>query len=324
MIDYAPLYRALAGTPAARWLDSLPEKVERAFQRNAHGDLPRWREVIERLPRVRASRIDLNADSVTIGAAGDVDTALCGRIDALLRELHPWRKGPYTVHGIHIDTEWRSDWKWNRLRRHIASLENRLVLDVGCGNGYHGWRMAGEGARLVVGIDPILLSVMQFHAIRRFAGDFPVYVLPLCIEEVPPGLHAFDTVFSMGVFHHRRSPMDHLYELRGCLRPGGELVLETLVIEGGPGQLLVPEHRYAKMRNVWFIPSCETLMGWLKRCGYHNIRLIDVSKTTTDEQRSTGWMRFQSLADFLDPENPDLTCEGYPAPRRAVFIADSP
>ena len=56
----------------------------------------------------------------------------------------------------------------------------------------------------------------------------------------------------MGVLYHRRSPIDHLLELKGCLQTGGELVLETLVIDGGLGEVLVPENRYAKMRNVWF------------------------------------------------------------------------
>jgi tRNA (mo5U34)-methyltransferase len=125
------------------------------------------------------------------------------------------------------------------------------------------------------------------------------------------------------VLYHRRSPLDHLLDLKGCLRPGGELVLETLVIEGGAGQVLVPEDRYARMRNVWFIPSCPTLAGWLKRCGYRNVRLIDVAKTTPEEQRSTDWMRFQSLPDFLDPDHPELTVEGLPAPRRAIFLAES-
>jgi tRNA (mo5U34)-methyltransferase len=166
--------------------------------------------------------------------------------------------------------------------------------------------------------------VAQFLAVRHFAGVYPVHVLPVGIDDVPPNLRVFDTVFSMGVLYHRRSPLDHLLELKACLRQGGELVLETLVIEGGAGQVLGPEDRYAQMRNVWFIPSVLMLEGWLKRCGYKNIRLVDVCKTTTGEQRSTDWMHFQSLQDFLDPRDPNRTVEGLPAPRRAIFLADSP
>ena len=173
----------------------------------------------------------------------------------------------------------------------------------------------------VLGIDPSPRFVMQFEAMRHYAGALPADVLPLGIEQLPPGLAAFDTVFSMGVFYHRRSPFDHLRELRALLRPGGQLVLETLVIEGGAGQVLVPEGRYAKMPNVWFLPSAAALVSWLRKAGFATPRVIHIAPTTTDEQRRTPWMHFESLADFLDPLNPVQTCEGHPAPRRAIVLA---
>ena len=129
-----------------------------------------------------------------------------------------------------------------------------MVLDVGCGNGYHCWRMLGAGAKMVVGIDPMMLNVMQFQLIRKLYGEAPVYVLPMGIEDMPYGLKAFDTVFSMGVLYHRRSPIDHLMELRDCLKPGGELVLETLVIDGGLGQVLLPEDRTPECAMSGFCP----------------------------------------------------------------------
>ncbi|MGX2039118.1 tRNA 5-methoxyuridine(34)/uridine 5-oxyacetic acid(34) synthase CmoB [Methylocaldum sp. MU1018] len=319
---YAGLFSGLRPPSLRAWLERLPPRLEAVFASGRHGDWPVWRAALDCLPAVKASEVRLNADSILIdGECGEEERR---RIESLLRRLHPWRKGPYTLYGVHIDTEWRSDLKWRRLKDHIQPLGGRTVLDVGCGNGYHAWRMAGCGAEWVIGIDPTLLSVAQFLAVKHFAGDFPVYVLPLGIEDVPPNLRAFDTVFSMGVLYHRRSPFDHLLELKSCLRPGGELVLETLVVEGESGQVLVPEDRYAQMRNVWFIPSSATLLSWLRRCGYRNGRVIDVTRTTGDEQRSTDWMRFQSLPDFLDPVNPELTIEGLPAPVRAVFIAESP
>lgn len=185
-----------------------------------------------------------------------------------LKQLMPWRKGPYHLQGVDIDTEWRSDFKWQRIQPHIQPLQGKTVLDVGCGNGYHSWRMHGMGAELVIGIDPSALFVMQFTAVKHFIGERNVFVLPLGIEDMPDNLCAFDTVFSMGVFYHRRSPLDHLYQLRNCLKPGGELVLETLVIEGDENQVLMPQDRYAQMRNVWFIPSAAAMLKWLTRCGY--------------------------------------------------------
>ncbi len=324
MIDYTRLYAALAQRGLQAWLDRLPEQLTKTRTLSRHGDFNKWQAVLHLLPRIKASSIDLTADSVRIGGDGDCDEAMRQDIERALRQLHPWRKGPYTVHGIQIDSEWRSDLKWRRLRDYIQPLTGRTVLDVGSGNGYHCWRMSGAGADLVIGIDPTALSIVQFNAIRHFSGEPPVYVLPLGIEDMPPGLGAFDSVFSMGVLYHRRSPIDHLLELRGLLRSGGELILETLVIDGALGQVLVPEDRYAQMPNVWFIPSCPTLMAWMKRCAYRNVRLIDSVRTLPEEQRSTDWMSFQSLTDFLDPENPELTREGLPAPRRAILLAHAP
>jgi tRNA (mo5U34)-methyltransferase len=288
---YAGLLEGFREPGLQPWGECLPAQLRRAFAAGRHGDWPRWREVLRRLPRIEPTRVDLNAGAPSVeGPCREHERAVA---ETLLRELHPWRKGPYRLHGIHIDSEWRSDLKWRRLADHLRPLRDAQVLDVGCGNGYHAWRMIGAGARRVVGIDPSLLGVAQFLAVKHFLGHWPVYVLPLGIDDVPPQLRAFDTVFSMGVLYHRRSPLDHLLELRGCLRPGGELVLETLVIEGGADEALVPEDRYAQMRNVWFIPSCLALEGWLKRCGYRRVQLIEVTQTTPEEQRSTDWMRFQ-------------------------------
>ena len=306
-----------------RWLEVLPEQLRVALDEKNHGDLKKWKAILEQLPALEASKLEFG-NAVCIGESGDCNSETRAAIESLLKEFHPWRKGPFDVHGIHIDTEWRSDWKWDRLKDHIQPLSDRVVLDVGCGNGYHCWRMLGAGAKLVIGIDPTLLFVMQYLAIRQFTGEQPVYVLPFGIEAMPENIKAFDSVFSMGILYHRRSPFDHLMELKNCLRSEGELILETLVIEGGPNEVLVPEGRYAKMNNVWFIPSCATLEHWLKRCGFVDIKLVDVSKTTTEEQRSTEWMRFESLRDYLNKEDSGLTVEGLPAPTRAVFTATCP
>ncbi len=184
--------------------------------------------------------------------------------------------------------------------------------------------MLGAGAAEVIGIDPTPLFVLQFRAIQRYLQQPGIHVLPLAMQDVPPGLRAFDTVFSMGILYHRRSPLDHLLDLRDSLRPGGELVLETLVIDGGEGTTLVPSGRYARMGNVWFLPSPATLLTWLRKLKFREARVVDVSVTSTDEQRATDWMRFHSLAEFLDPADRSRTVEGYPAPRRAVVIAKAP
>ncbi len=324
MTDYAPLYAHMQETLLAGWLEQLPAQVATALDDGQHGRLAEWRTILSNLPTVIPSQINLQ-DGVIVGKSAELASETTVQMETLLRQLCPWRKGPFHLFGLHIDTEWRSDWKWDRLKDGIAPLNGRLVLDVGCGNGYHCWRMAGSGARLVIGLDPYLLYVAQYQAVRHFIGEAaPAYVLPLGIEALPENLAAFDTVFSMGVLYHRRSPLDHLLTLRNALRPGGELVLETLIIEGEAGQVLVPEGRYAQMRNVWFIPTVPTLLGWLRKCGFQCEKLLDVTPTTVQEQRSTDWMTFKSLPDFLDTENQSLTIEGYPAPQRAIVTALAP
>lgn len=318
LFDFTELKSSLHNNGLAGLDGLLPENFLALIR---HGDFPGWKQVLDALPDLPVDEVDISS-RVSIGTAGQCSDSERSELKKLLLGLQPWRKGPYNLFGLELDTEWRSDWKWDRLVTHIAPLSGRKVLDVGCGNGYHCWRMAGAGARLVIGIDPHLLFNMQYWAIRHFLRNPPVYVLPLALEDLPEKLQVFDTVFSMGVLYHRRSPIDHLYALKDCLRQGGELVLETLVIEGEEGVTLLPQERYARMPNVWFLPSCATLESWLLKSGFKNIRLVDTGFTSIEEQRSTEWMTFESLPEALDKENPALTIEGLPAPKRAIFIAE--
>ncbi|MBK1880071.1 tRNA 5-methoxyuridine(34)/uridine 5-oxyacetic acid(34) synthase CmoB [Pelagicoccus mobilis] len=328
---YDDLHQLLASTDLHPWIEPLQKTVEPAILQSNNGHLDKWLNAIEALPNAGAVGGCLSADNyslttpaIQIGQPQDLDTEQQASLPDTLHNFRPWRKGPFDFFGTHIDTEWRSDLKWDRLVEGISPLEDRLVLDIGCGSGYHCWRMAGEGAKLALGTDPFLLYVMQYLAVRKYLTAPPVWVLPFGIEGLPPAIPAFDTVFSMGILYHRRSPFDHLYELRNYLRPGGELVLETIIVDGPPGYSLVPDQYYAKMKNVWFIPTVDTLVQWVTRCRFRNIKVIDVSTTTFDEQRSTEWMIFESLKDFLDPNDPSKTIEGYPAPKRAVITAKAP
>ena len=320
MIDYQPFLTLLKDTELADWLDVLPAQIERGLDKKRYGDLKRWEDVLNNLPDFSVNAISLDQASVSV-AGPTLDDEQQQALKTQLQGLHPWRKGPFNLFGVEIDTEWHSDWKWDRLAEHIEPLTGRTVLDVGCGSGYHCWRMRGAGAELVIGIDPTPLFITQFFSLQKYIQDPHVTVLPMGIEHLPAKLQAFDTTFSMGVLYHRRSPFDHLIELRDSLRPGGELVLETLVIDGKDGEVLVPTGRYARMGNVWFLPSSATLQSWLTKVGFIDIKLIDESVTSLKEQRSTEWMTFYSLEQFLDPEDHSKTIEGYPAPKRAVFSA---
>ena len=328
MIDYQPFLAQLAQDTESKtlqqWLPAIPAQIERGLSEQRYGDLPRWKEALASLPDWPLKNYALDQAAISLETETPLDSQQLDTLKQQLKGLHPWRKGPFNFFGVEIDTEWHSDWKWDRLKDHITPLTGRKVLDIGCGSGYHCWRMRGAGAELVIGIDPTPLFIVQFFSLQKYIQDPAVTVLPMGIEHLPEKLRYFDTVFSMGVLYHRRSPFDHLIELRDTLKSGGELVLETLVIEGDIGEVLVPSGRYAKMGNVWFLPSCATLEVWLQKVGFKDINIVDINTTSTAEQRSTEWMTFHSLEQFLDPEDQTKTIEGYPAPKRAIFTAKAP
>ncbi|MFD2302154.1 tRNA 5-methoxyuridine(34)/uridine 5-oxyacetic acid(34) synthase CmoB [Roseibacillus ishigakijimensis] len=315
--DFAGVWRELEAMGQGEWGKELRARVRRQYSGEGHGDLPRWQAALAELAAFTGSGYEVRGEELHFLTGGRAE-----ELKEVLMKLSPWRKGPFWFGEQFVDTEWRSDWKWQRVREGIAPLAGRRILDVGCGNGYHLWRMLGEGARLALGIDPSILFGCQFLAGRHFAGaKVPAAVLPLGIEEVPARLACFDTTFSMGVLYHRKSPVEHLEALRDTLRPEGELVLETLVVEGDESTVLLPQGRYAQMRNVWFLPSAPLLARMMARVGLREIEVVDLTATTVEEQRSTEWMRFQSLPDFLDPEDSRRTREGYPGPLRATLRA---
>jgi len=335
------LIRFSTGTALEPWQDALHDAVLSREKQLVHGSLPTWQAGLDALPELPIVRVDLEHEA-GVAALTEQDVLAdeqqratneseephtytlsdaASQLEPALKQLMPWRKGPFRIAHVHIDTEWRSDWKWNRLSPHISPLKNRTVLDVGCGNGYHLWRMRAQGAKTVFGIDPSMLFNMQFEAVQRYIQDDNVFTLPLTMDTLPQGMQLFDTVFSMGVLYHRKDPHAHLRELGGALRPGGELVLETLVCLGEEPTALDIEDRYARMRNVWQLPSVPLLAKWLTDAGFESVRCVSVDITSRLEQRQTEWMPYESLTESLNQEDMSLTVEGLPRPRRVVMIA---
>jgi tRNA (mo5U34)-methyltransferase len=300
MFDFDALAACLDSLGLAHWTEEFVPLLRDRLTGAGHGDWQRWHAAVEALPAARGDQ---------------------ARLRELLMELHPWRKGPLQLDNIHIDTEWRSDWKWARVLDALDPLDGRKVLDVGSGNGYYALEMRKAGAAAVLGVDPTLLFAMQFLAINVFAGDPAVFILPCRLEETPPANKVFDTTFSMGVLYHQRDPLAHLAHLRSTLRAGGQLVLETLFLPGDDLRAATPDGRYARMRNVWLLPTVPQLLAWLQAAGYAGLEVVDTTITTMQEQRSTKWMTFESLREALDPDDAGRTIEGWPAPRRVVVTA---
>lgn len=298
------------------WLDALVLRHQGVIDaRLKHGDLPRWSKALAAIPTCDGTP-HLGRE---VGLTTIADDAVLPLTEAL-KGLMPWRKGPFRFGSVFVDTEWRSDLKWDRIAN-VLDLRGHRVLDVGSGSGYHLWRMLEAGAREVLGIDPSLLFHCQFAAVKGLIGEHRAASLPVTLEQFDPGQLQFDSVFSMGVLYHRKDPMIHLEQLKSMLAPGGQLLVETLVVEGDAETCLVPPDRYARMNNVWFLPSIAHLTRWLTRVGFNHVELVDVSTTTLDEQRKTDWMQFESFEFALDPDNPSCTVEGLPRPRRAALLA---
>ena len=303
----------------------LISKLNYKYANPGHGSYVEWQQILESLPGISPSFVDLDQAAPVIGRNSDCTIHQSEALKQGLMSLSPWRKGPFNVFGILIDAEWRSDWKWSRILPYLGGLNGKSILDIGCGNGYYTLRMQGTGAAFVLGIDPVWKYAFQYSALQKYLPEpHLAFVLPFRLEEFTGLLSGFDTAFSMGVLYHQRYPRKHLDQVYSLLRAGGQLLLETLIIESSVADAFTPDGRYANMRNVWMIPSYKLVSAWLKASGFIRIRLVDKTMTTVQEQRQTEWMTGYSLADALNPDNHHQTVEGYAAPLRACIIAEKP
>jgi tRNA (mo5U34)-methyltransferase len=298
-------------------------RKKREFLDQSKGNFLKFSKVFEKIQCHDPSVIDLENRVVTIGAPDDLEPEELKALYQSLDQLCPWRKGPFSFFGIKVDSEWQSWMKWERIFPHIKNLKGRRILDIGSSNGYYMFRAAAHNPLIVLGLEPQSYFYFQYLAIQKFLKQDNVFCLPIPHDELPKMGDYFDTVFCMGVLYHRPSPVEMLREIHDSMKKGGELVLENLILETRENFCLFPKDRYAKMRNVYFIPDLLAMESWLLRAGFTNIRCVDIAKTSVEEQRKTRWIQTESLKNFLDPHDPDKTVEGYPAPVRAIFMAEA-
>ena len=294
---------------------------------NLHTDIPitpnteRWLKAFEQLPDLtihhRSFENAVECNFKEEGSSREAD------LEAGLKALYPWRKGPFNLGSITIDAEWQSNLKWDRLKDELPELKNKKVLDIGCNSGYYMYRIAHYNPKLVLGVDPSYLFYFQFKALNKYYQRDNLHFLPIGMEELTPLKACFDVVFCMGILYHRKAPIDTFREIKELMTKKSTLFMETLVIEGEGNYCLSPVDRYAKMRNVYFLPTIPCLIKWMEKYKFSNIQVLNTVKTTIDEQRKTEWtIDRESLEDFLDPDDPQKTVEGYPAPIRVMIRAE--
>jgi tRNA (mo5U34)-methyltransferase len=280
----------------------------------------RFREPFESLSQIKAAHVDFSGDRIVIGKREELSPADLAKVDKAMRAFMPWRKGPFQLFGIDIDAEWRSERKWNRLRPVLPDLRDKVIADIGCNNGYYMFKMAHCKPRLVLGFEPYIQHYYAFRSLNHLAGQENLVVEPFGVEDINLFPNSFDVIFLMGIIYHRISPVEMLKEIREAMRPGGHLMLESQAIPGEDPVALFPEKTYAKVPGTYFVPTRSCLHNWLVRAGFRDIDIFAFHPMSSGEQRKTEWMTFESYSDFIAPDNPERTIEGYPAPYR-VYIA---
>ena len=284
----------------------------------------RFRQPYESVKHIRAQHRDFSGDTVVIGSPDELSESDSSMVYQAMRDFMPWRKGPFEVFGINIDAEWRSERKWNRVLPELPDLQNKVVADIGCNNGYYMFRMFEHSPRFVLGFEPFLQHYFAFKTLNAFAGVENLQVELLGVEHLSLFRSCFDVVFLMGILYHRSSPIDVLRDIRAAMNPNGMLIVESQGVPGDDPQALFPEHRYAKVPGTYFVPTAACLANWLTRSGFADVEIFHSHPMSSEEQRRTDWMEFESYADFIDKETPNLTVEGYPAPIRIFAKARNP
>jgi len=313
------LFDALPNADTARLRPLLAEKA--AWVNQEKKGFLRYRNLLRAVQHLRASSCDFGGDVVRIGTGAEITPEEQQRVRQALRGFMPWRKGPFSVFGIDIDAEWRSERKWNRIVPELPDLAGKTVADIGCNNGYYMFRMAHHRPALVLGFEPYVQHYYAFNTLNTFAGQHHLRVELLGIEHLAIFPESFDVIFCLGILYHRPSPLEALRDLHTALKPGGSLLVESQAIPGDAPVALFPQSTYAKVPGTWFVPTAACLHNWLTRTGFRQVRLFCEHAMSGAEQRRTAWMDFESYEDFIDKDNPALTIEGYPAPRRVFFKA---
>jgi len=276
------------------------------------------KEAIDSIPEPKVKSYTLD-DTIEITLEESYSKENLIRIEDVAKTMLPWRKGPFKIDSLFIDTEWRSYIKYAIIEPHF-NLKDKIVGDIGCNNGYYLFKMLSHKPKKLVGFDPSALTFMQFKFINKFIQSNIKYEL-LGIEHIQYYEHKFDTLFCLGVLYHRSDPIGSLKSLYRALNSNGELILDTFMIDGEDDICLTPKERYSKIPNIYFIPTVNALKNWCFRAGFKKVEVIAIKKTSLEEQRKTEWINSQSLNDFLDPNNSELTIEGYPAPKRVYIKA---
>jgi tRNA (mo5U34)-methyltransferase len=291
------------------------------LQQLTNNQFATFRSSLEALPVVKTKHLVVNQPIIEIGHHDELSTKQHQDLLQALQVFIPWKKGPFKIFGHLIDAEWRSDLKWDRIEPNISTLTGKTIADIGCNNGYFMLRMLAQRPNCVIGFEPYAKHLFTFALLTHFIDQPELFFDLLGMEHLDLFSEAFDTIFCLGILYHHTDPVGLLRKLFSALKPGGEAIIECQGILGDESYALVPAGRYAQARGIWNLPTATCLENWLKRTNFQNVEVFSCQLLSTNEQRATSWAPIKSLVDFLDPNDPSRTIEGYPAPARIYVKA---
>jgi len=274
--------------------------------------------LIQELPKLKSKTLIVDQPELIIGDPDELTEDQMKIFNECINSLKPWKKGPLKLFGTKIDSEWRSDFKWERLQKAIVDidLDGKTICDLGCGNGYFMYRMLEYNPKLVVGIDPNLHAWLEFNLFQRISGVDNLKFEYLRGDVMSSMAGMFDVVFCLGVLYHTPDPIGMLHDIKKSMRAKSTLIVDCQGIDGEDHIALFPKKRYTNMKGVYFLPTLNTLKNWLQRANFNNIKVIFGEELSTEEQRATDWANVRSLRESLDPKDDSKTVEGYPRAHR--------
>ena len=119
---------------------------------------------------------------------------------------------------LRYETEWHIP-----LLIPFSELNNKKVLEIGCGNGADGAMFAINGA-LYTGVDlteTAIEATKKHFEIEGLNGVFQVEN----VEKLSFSDQCFDLVYSYGVLHHTPNPDVAIGEIFRVLKPGGKVIV---------------------------------------------------------------------------------------------------
>lgn len=114
-----------------------------------------------------------------------------------------------------------------------ADLTGKRVLDLGARDGLYSFECEKRGAAEVVALDYTTPDATGFNVAKELLGSKVEWVTGNVYQIDQLNLGKFDLVLFLGVIYHLRHPYLAIDKIHDVLNPGGKVIVESHVIDGG-------------------------------------------------------------------------------------------